>query len=138
LLELPAAEAVKVRMFELLAAELRKSRGPADANASLMYPWATHLLADYLRSDLETPVWHFDRDAYRGEVLVVAGLDDIVFAPRVGEAIAAAYGGKFIAVPGGHRLEQFREYHAALRAAFFEHGLHANQTEVLLASSPAR
>ena len=35
-------------------------------------------------------------------------------------------------MPGGHRLERDREYHAELRAAFFEHGLHAVQTEALL------
>jgi hypothetical protein len=40
-------------------------------------------------------------------------------------------------VRGGHRLERDPEYHAALRTAFFEQGLHAAQTEALLASPPA-
>lgn len=137
MLEIPAAEAVKVRMFELLAADLRGSRDFEEADAPLMYAWAADLLADYLRSDLATPEWHLNRAAFHGEVLVIAGADDIVFSPRIGEAIAAAYSGEFVEVPGGHRLERDRDYHAALNAAFFEHGLHAAQTKALLAAPPA-
>lgn len=132
LLEVPAAEAVKVRMFELLAADLRRPRDFTNADAPLMYAWAEDLLADYLRSDLATPEWNLDRAAFHGEVLVIAGADDIVFPPWIGEVIATAYSGEFVEVPGGHRLERDRDYHTALRAAFFEHGLHAAQTKALL------
>jgi pimeloyl-ACP methyl ester carboxylesterase len=137
MLEIPAAEAVKVRMFELLAADLRKSRDFTSVDAPLMYAWASDLLADYLHSDAATPEWHLQRAAFHGEMLVITGADDIVFAPRVGEAIAAAYSGTFLRVPGGHRLERDRTFHAALRAAFFGQGLQAAQTRALLAAAPA-
>jgi pimeloyl-ACP methyl ester carboxylesterase len=135
MLETPAAEAVKVRMFELLAADLRRPRDFTDADAPLMYGWAADLLADYLRSDVPTPEWNLDRAAFHGEVLVISGADDNVFSPRIGEAIAAAYSGEFIEVPGGHRLERDGDFHTSLRSAFFEHGLHAAQTKALLAAA---
>jgi pimeloyl-ACP methyl ester carboxylesterase len=138
ILAAPAAEAVKVRMFELLAADLRKSRNLASADAPLLYSWASTLLADYLRADLSAPDWRLDRGAFGGEVLVITGADDIVFSSRIGALIAGSYpDGKFVVVRGGHRLESDRDYQARLRAAFFLQGLHAAQTESLLASPPA-
>jgi pimeloyl-ACP methyl ester carboxylesterase len=69
--------------------------------------------------------------------LVISGLDDVVFSPEIGKAIAKAYPrGHFVVVRGGHRLEQDRGYHRAIRTAFFVLGLHAPRTEGLLASPP--
>jgi pimeloyl-ACP methyl ester carboxylesterase len=138
LLNTPAADATKVRMYELLGRDLRRNATTSHEDVSLMYPWAAEVLADYLSADVPVPELRLDRSRFRGEVLVVTGLDDVVFAPEVGEAIAGAYpDGRFLAVRGGHRLERDRDYHMAVRAAFFGHGLHASETEALLAAPPA-
>jgi len=133
LLSAPAADAAKVRMYELLGAELRQ----AAPNAPLLNRWSREILADYLAQNVPLPDLQLERRQFKGEVLVVAGLQDVVFSPAIGRAIAEAYpNGHFLAVRGGHRLEQDAEYQRALRAAFFQYGLEAAATEKLLASPP--
>lgn len=138
ILDTPPADAAKVRMYELLGADLKRYGTAARSDVSLLYTWTPDILRDYLAADVAVPELLIDRSRYRGEVLVITGHDDVVFSPRIGRAIAAAYpDGFFLEVPGGHRLEQNRGYHQALRTAFFVHGLHAPRTEALLASPPS-
>ncbi len=137
-LDTPAADATKVRMYELLGGDLRRHATTSHKDVSLVYSWASEVLAEYLAADVPVPELRLDRGCYGGEVLVVSGLDDVVFSTEIGRAIASAYpDGRFLAVRGGHRLELDREYHTAIRAAFFGHGLHAPDTEALLARSPS-
>jgi len=137
ILRAPAADAAKVRMYELLGADLQRYGTAPRPGASLMYPWTSRLLAGYLAGNVAVPELRIDRSRYKGEVLVISGLDDVVFAPGIGKAIAAAYpDGRFLVVRGGHRLEQDRGYQTAVRSAFFVHGLHAPDTEALLAARP--
>lgn len=137
LLDTPAADAVKVRMFELLGEELRRYGTEVRPDASLMYPWTSTLLSDFLAAGIEPPDLRIDRSRYQGEVLVISGLNDVVFSPAIGKAIADAYpNGRFLGARGGHRLEQDRAYHVSVRTAFFDSGLHAPRTSALLASPP--
>lgn len=133
LLSAPAADAAKVRMYELLGSELHR----AAPNEPLLNRWSREILAEYLTQHIPLPDLQLDRAQFKGEVLVVAGLQDVVFSPAIGRAIAEAYpDGRFLAVRGGHRLELDAEYQRALRAAFFQQGLHATDTEKLVASPP--
>jgi pimeloyl-ACP methyl ester carboxylesterase len=137
ILDTPAADAAKVRMYELLGADLQRYGSTSRPDVSLMYTWTATLLQEYLTEDVAVPELRIDRSRYQGDVLVVSGLDDVVFSPEIGKAIANAYPhGRFVVVRGGHRLEQDREYQRAIRTAFFVHGLHAPRTEGLLASPP--
>jgi hypothetical protein len=137
ILDAPAADAAKVRMHELLGADLQRYGTTSRPDASLMFVWTATLLQEYLAADVAVPELRIDRSRYQGEVLVISGLDDVVFSPEIGKAIANAYPhGRFLAVRGGHRLEQDRGYHGAIRTAFFVFGLHAPRTEALLASPP--
>ena len=136
-LDAPAAVAAKVRMYELLGADLHRYGMTSRPDVSLMYTWTSKLLEEYFAADVAVPELRIDRSRYQGEVLVISGLDDVVFSPEIGRAIATAYpDGRFLAVLGGHRLEQDRGYQRAVRTAFFVHGLHAPRTEALLASPP--
>ncbi|MBI1764871.1 MAG: hypothetical protein HYR56_25965 [Acidobacteria bacterium] len=133
LLSAPAADAAKVRMYELLGAELQ----PAKPTGPLLYRWSREILADYLAQNIALPDLQLERRQFNGEVLVVAGWQDVVFSPAIGRVIAEAYpDGRFLAVRGGHRLELDADYHRALRAAFFQQGLHAAATTTLLANPP--
>ena len=133
LLSAPAADAAKVRMYELLGAELQR----VTPTEPLLYRWSREILADYLQQNIALPDLRLDRSRFKGEVLVLAGLQDVVFSPAIGRAIAESYAdGRFLAVRGGHRLELDAEYQRALRKAFFQQGLHAADTATLLASPP--
>ena len=137
MLDAPAADAAKVRMYELLGADLRRHGPSPRPEVSPLYAWSAPLLSEYLVAGVTTPDLRIDRSRYRGEVLVVSGLDDVVFSPDIGRVIAEAYsGGQFLAVPGGHRLERDRAYHRALRTAFFLEGLRTPRTQALLAHPP--
>ena len=137
ILDTPAADAAKVRLYELLGADLQRYGTTSRPDVSLMYTWTSQLLAEYLTGEVAVPQLRIDRSRYQGEVLVISGLDDVVFSPEIGKAIANAYPhGHSLVVRGGHRLEQDRGYHRAIRTAFFVLGLHAPRTEALLASPP--
>jgi pimeloyl-ACP methyl ester carboxylesterase len=83
------------------------------------------VLADYLTSGVELADLELDRQRFEGEVLVVSGLDDVVFSPDAGKAIAQAYRhARFLAVRGGHRLGEDPTYHADVRRAFFTGSIH--------------
>jgi pimeloyl-ACP methyl ester carboxylesterase len=124
-------------MYELLGADLRRYGDTARSERSLMYPWTAKALEAYLAAGVAIPDLRIDRSRYQGEVLVISGLEDVVFSPEIGQVLASAYPhGRFVAVHGGHRLEQDRAYQSSLRTAFFLTGLHAPRTEALLASPP--
>lgn len=137
LLGLPAADAVRVRMYELLGADLQN---PAIAHSEdlPLYVWSSRILRDYLDAHVPLPDLRLDRSRYDGEVLVISGKDDVVFSPAIGQAIAAAYPkGRWLLIPGGHRLERDPGYQHAVRRAFFLHGLQARDTAALLDSPPS-
>lgn len=137
LLRMPAADAAKVRMYELLGADLQRAAITPRTETPLLYRWSTEILADYLSEKIVLPDLKLDRSRFKGEVLVLAGLQDVVFSPSIGQAIAEAYpNGRFLAVRGGHRLELHAEYQRTLRTAFFQQGLQAPTTLKLLASPP--
>lgn len=131
ILGLPAATAAKVRMYELLGSDLQKLV-PQDQEVPL-YVWSKELLGDFIRAAPALPQMNLDRSAYKGEVLVISGKDDVVFSPAIGQAIADAYPkGSFLLVRGGHRLELDRHYQQEVRKAFLRYGLKSTAAEVLL------
>nr|WP_166175581.1 hypothetical protein [Altererythrobacter segetis] len=136
LLDQPAATAAKVRMYELLGPDLQASK--SYGYDLPLYLWSREILANFLDRRAPLPDLRLDRSRYQGEVLVIAGKDDIVFSPAIGRAIASAYPkGRYLLVRGGHRLELDRGYQHALRRAFLRHGLRSADTSSLLRSAPA-
>ncbi|WP_271592320.1 hypothetical protein [Bradyrhizobium sp. CCBAU 65884] len=136
LLSLPAADAAKVRMYELLGSDLQRAASLYGYDIPL-YLWSREVLRNFLHQHAPLPNLQLDRSRYGGEVLVIAGKDDVVFSPAIGKAIALAYSRAFfLLVRGGHRLELDHEYQRAVRRAFFLHGLQARDTASLLDSPP--
>lgn len=137
LLGLPAADAAKVRMYELLGSDLQNGAYSYGYDLPL-YQWSAEILKNFLHQHAPLPNLQLDRSRFQGEVLVVSGKDDVVFSPAIGKAIASAYpSARFLLVRGGHRLELDHEYQRAVRRAFFLHGLQARDTALLLDSPPS-
>lgn len=133
---IPAADASRVRMYELLGADLRNT--PHRGYDIPLYVWSAAVLSDFLAQKIALPNLRLNRSAFTGEVLVVSGQSDAVFSPAIGKAIASAYPrGRFLIVRGGHRLELDRTYHQRLRRAFFRGGLDSPATAALLKAAPA-
>ncbi|TBR21834.1 hypothetical protein EPO15_09295 [bacterium] len=133
LLGSPAADAAKVRMFELLGPDLRRRSGNQRDEFNLMHRWVPRILTDYLSSDLQPVDLKLDRRKFDGEVLVVSALQDVVFSPAIGLQISKAYrDARFQGVRGSHRLTDDSATHAAVRRAFFLHGLRSPELKELL------
>ena len=131
---MPAADAAKVRMYELMGSDLRARVGDDDVP---LYRWSATVLGSFLSGKVLPPGLELDRSRYAGEVLVVSAEGDAVFSPTVGQAIASSYpNAAYLLVRGGHRLELDRPYHNALRATFFRRGLQAPEVRQLLAQAP--
>ncbi len=128
ILKAPAADAVKVRMFELLAGDLaRFDNGGGEFH--LVYSWANEVLADYMKAQrsgqLALPSFELDRAGFQGEVLVIAGTEDVVFSVEIARSITAAYSdSKLLTFPSPHRLLRKEESaRRSVRLAFFREGL---------------
>lgn len=137
LLGTPTADAVRVRMFELMGTDLRRRAAAPRPGIHPLYAWASSVLADYLAAGIAPPPLAIDRSRFAGEVLVVSALDDVVFSPSLGREIARAYRrSRFLAVEGGHRLTDDAAHHAAVRRAFFREGLGSPEVRTLLSARP--
>jgi len=129
LLGAPSADAVKVRMLELIGDDLENY--PLDVGTiNLAYEWSEELLSEHLGAEYPMPIPDLDRSLFSGEVLVISAREDVVFRPGTGREISKAYSnGKYCLVPGGHRLELSVKEHARLRSDFFRYGLRSREVE---------
>ncbi len=128
ILRAPAADAVKVRMFELLAGDLDGFNG-SGREFHLAHSWAGDVLAGYMAAkssgQISLPNFDLDRAGFQGEVLVLAGTKDVVFSIEIASSIAAAYpNSKLLTFPSAHRLLPGEESpRRRVRLAFFRGGL---------------
>ena len=124
----PAELAVRVRMYELLSADLKTYRGENAADVNLMCEWAGALLTDFQAAEssgrINVTAPAIDRAAFKGEVLVFSGTKDHVFTQRMGRLVAGSYGrSAFASFEDIHRLGRYPEYYRTFRQAFFSGGL---------------
>ena len=134
LLSTPSEIEVKVRIYELLGADLKNYHPAAAQQVVLMYEWTRVVLADFLRADAEgkiaAPRFQLNRSTYSGEVMVWTGTGDQDFSNQMGQWISQAYPNARLAVFGdAHERVRHPDYYRRFREAFFTTGLHSPQTQ---------
>ncbi|MBI5631228.1 MAG: hypothetical protein HY921_10140 [Elusimicrobia bacterium] len=135
LMRLPAEDAVKVRMYELLGADLGRYASGSPRQDNLMYEWCLEILDDFIKAGsagvITPPAISLDRSTFAGEVLVFAGARDSVFGPERGLWISGAYPhSRFALFDDVHRLGRYPDYYRRFREAFFTHGLASPAVEM--------
>ena len=138
-LDSPSAAAIKVRMFELLGHDLLDYE-PEGADFNLLYEWGSGALAELVlaerRGSIERPDLTVDRSRHGGEVLVLAGREDVVFSTAIAQAVVEAYPHSRLAVfAGGHSKLADPEHLRRLRVEFFREGLDSEAFAARLADS---
>lgn len=128
LIDSPSELAVRVRMYELLGADLKTYGGGSAADVNLMYEWCGVLLRDFQDAErsgeVSAAVPAVNRAAFSGEVLVFSGTMDHVFTQRMGRLVAGAYKrSAFASFEDIHRLGRYPDYYREFRQAFFAGGL---------------
>lgn len=128
LMGLPAEDAVKVRMYELLGADLKRYASASPRQVNLTYEWCHDMLNDFIKAGstgaIAPPKFSLDRRSFAGEVLVFAGARDSVFGSERGLWISGAYPhSRFALFDDVHRLGRYPDYYRRFREAFFTKGL---------------
>lgn len=134
LMNLPSEVEVKVRIYEVLGADLVKYKPSAAQDLVLGNEWAADLLADFIKAGragiIAPPDFNLDRSAYKGEVLVWAGNNDQDFGAQMGHWLAEAYPNSKLALfNDSHVKSAYPEYYRGFRKAFFQTGLNSQETK---------
>lgn len=138
ILKFPAGCCAKVRMYELVRADLQRYAEFADKR-NLVLEFSRHLLADLIAADaagkLAPQNLQIDRAGFRGQVLVVSASNDVACPPAIGRLIAQSYpDSRFALFADGHRMFFNRDFHLALRKVFFEEGFASENFQKLFSS----
>ncbi|HBC74068.1 MAG TPA: hypothetical protein DC017_04230 [Candidatus Wallbacteria bacterium] len=136
ILKAPSAAAMKVRWYELFAADLKKYKTGAPENINLLYEYSQTALADFIEKDTGendlTKIFKIDRAGFTGEVLVMCASRDVVFSTEISRAIASEYKNSKIAVfDDCHRLLKDPGYYLKLRIAFYNGGFNSREFQEL-------
>lgn len=134
IIRVPSEVEVRVRIYELLGADLQDYHPTSPREVVLMYEWTKIVLADLLKANAEgiiaTPHFDINRSNYTGEVLVWSGTGDQDFSSSMGQWISAAYPHARQAVfSDAHERQKYPEYYRDFRKAFFTEGLYSPATQ---------
>lgn len=133
LMNLPSELEVKVRIYEVLGADLQKYRPASARDIVLGNDWAADLLADFVKAGrtgvISPPDFNLDRSQYKGEVLVWAGKNDQDFGIQMGTWLAEAYPNSQLAIfNDAHSRSAYPGYYLRFRRTFFQSGLYSEET----------
>lgn len=131
---IPSEIEVKVRIYELVGADLLEYNPASSQEVNLMYEWTRIVIADFLKANAEgmisTPHFSLNRSNYTGEVMVWSGTGDQGFNRQMGQWISDSYPHSRQAVfNDAHKLEKYSDYYLNFRKAFFVTGLNSTETQ---------
>lgn len=141
LLSIPSAIVVKVRMWELVGAELLEYAKSDRKPANLLTEFSAEFLKEFLskaeNGEIRPKSFHLDRSSFDGEILVISGAEDIVFSPKIGQILAAEYKNSRLALlADGHRMLASQEYLPRLRTTFLLHGFRDSEFQDVFREKP--
>jgi pimeloyl-ACP methyl ester carboxylesterase len=131
---IPSELEVKVRIYELTGADLKKYNPASPQEVSLMYEWTRVVIADFLKANADgtipTPHFSLNRSNYTGEVMVWSGAEDQDFSTQTGKWISDSYPNSQQAVfNDAHKRDRYDDYYLNFRKAFFVTGLNSSETQ---------
>ncbi len=134
LMSMPSELEVKVRIYEVTAADLDRYNPTSSQEVCMGYEWIKVLLADFMKAHADgaipIPRFPLNRSSYEGEVMVWSGTEDQDFDVEMGRWIADAYPHARLAVfEEIHGMKNYPEYYRDFRKAYFAAGLSSPETE---------
>ena len=134
IISIPSEVEVKVRIYELVGADLMEYNPTSPQEVNLMYEWTRIVIADFLKANAEgiisTPHFNLNRSTYTGEVMVWSGTGDQDFNRQMGQLISDSYPHSQQAIfNDAHKRDKYDEYYLNFRKAFFVTGLNSSETQ---------
>ncbi len=135
LMKMPMMESTKVRIFEILGAQLFSYlASPGELN--IAFEWEKELIHKYVdearAGKLDVPIINLTekRRSYPGEVLLLIGDMDNQFSVKAADVICHAYPkAKRVVVHDTHAMLQNDAVYQSLRKIFFTKGLYSEEME---------
>ncbi|WP_052730900.1 hypothetical protein [Methanosarcina horonobensis] len=134
IISIPSELEVKVRMYELIGADLQEYNPASSQEVNLMCEWTGVVLADFLKANVDgtipTPHFSLNRSNYTGEVMVWSGTEDQDFSTQMGKWISDSYPNSQQAIfNDSHKRDRYDDYYLNFRKAFFVTGLNSSETQ---------
>ena len=134
ILSIPSEVEVKVRIYELIGADLLEYNPTSTQEVNLMYEWTRIVIADFLNANadgtISTPHFSLNRSNYTGEVMVWTGTEDQDFSRQMGQWISDSYHHSQQAIfNDSHKRDKHNDYYLNFRKAFFITGLNSSETQ---------
>jgi pimeloyl-ACP methyl ester carboxylesterase len=131
----PSELEVKVRIWELIGADLVNYHPASAKEVNLLYEWGRVIMADFLDAykmgKIKVYEFNINRAGYSGDMMVWANTGDQDFGPHIGRLIGAAYPYSKLAIfeEASHHVQTRSEYQLGFVRAFFNSGLNAVETQ---------
>jgi len=134
ILNIPSEVEVKVRIYELIGADLLEYNPTSTQEVNLMYEWTRIVIADFLNANIDgtisTPHFSLNRSNYTGEVMVWTGTEDQGFSRQMGQWISDSYPHSQQAIFNDvHKRDKHNDYYLNFRKAFFIIGLNSSEPQ---------
>jgi hypothetical protein len=131
---IPSEVEVKVRIYELIGADLLEYHPGSPHEVNLMYEWTSVVIADFLKANADgtivTPHFSLNRSNYTGEIMVWSGTGDQDFNRQTGKWISKSYPYSRQAIFNeAHKRDKHSDYYLNFRKAFFLAGLNSTETQ---------
>lgn len=135
LMNSPQELEVKVRMWEVVGADLVKYDPTSAKEINLMYESLEILLSDFLdaykKGEINTFSFNLDRSKYQGEVMIWANTGDQDFGPGIAKLIGEAYPKSRLAIfeEKAHHVQKISDFQTNFIKTFFEKGLYSDEIQ---------
>ncbi len=138
LMSFPMMDATKVRMFELHGEDLLKYVNNS-GSINIAYEWEKVMLQEYIEQTVSGVIsvptinLHNQRSKYIGEVLLLNGIEDNVFAPEMAKILGMTYPNARTALfQDTHAMNYNNKEYQKIRASFFTTGLYFKELDGLI------
>jgi hypothetical protein len=134
IISFPSEVEVKVRIYELIGADLLEYHPSSPREVNLMYEWTDIVIADFLKANadgkISTPYFSLNRSNYTGEIMVWSGTGDQDFNRQMGSWISNSYPHSRQAIfNDAHKRDKYNDYYFNFRKKFFTAGLNSSEIQ---------